>query len=725
NAKQQVVDLTELYPAVSFALVDDATIYTEANFETAMDTLYEGAFLAIVVVFFFLRNWRATVVALVALPLSAIPTFAVMDLLGFSLNTLSLLAITLVVGVLVDDAIVEIENIVRHIHMGAPAYDAAEEAASEIGTTVIAISLTIAAVFAPVGFMGGIAGPFFRQFGITVAIAVLFSLLVARLITPMFAAYFLKSRSFTGEEEDGVIMRFYMQLLDWTLRHKVITLIAGLGVFAGSLYSATLLPTEFVPPSDTGRTTVSVELPPGSELEEARTVAQEVTAAVANIPEVRSVFVEGSSPTALRVQVNFGERRERERSADEVNAEIEARLTNVADVRLFVLPDSGTREVSVNVLGETEGSASAAARMLANRLDNLPELRKVSTEAALARPEIQIIPRPDRAAELGVSTASLAETIRLATAGDAEANLPRFNAGEDQVPIRVLLDEGARNDLSQLAGLRVPSSSGRQVPVIAVADVRLSTGPSVIERYDRNYRVTVEADLAEGVALGPAMAAVQQAADALQMPEGTSIQAAGDAETMNEIFSSFGFAMGAGILLVYVVLVLLFGSFVTPVTILLSLPLAIGGAIFALYLFGSSIGLPVVIGFLMLMGIVTKNAIMLVEFALEAARRGVDLVSAIKDAGHKRARPIIMTTVAMSAGMVPSALAFGTGGEFRAPMAIAVIGGLLLSTLLSLLFVPSLFIAVEWAKLKLRRLLVWLLPGEKRSALPSGADSRH
>ncbi|MCJ8517463.1 hydrophobe/amphiphile efflux-1 (HAE1) family protein [Pseudorhizobium tarimense] len=716
NAKEQLADLTELYPDVNFALVDDATIYTEANFETAMDTLYEGAFLAIIVVFFFLRNWRATVVALVALPLSAIPTFAVMDLLGFSLNTLSLLAITLVVGVLVDDAIVEIENIVRHIHMGTPAYDAAEEAATEIGTTVIAISLTIVAVFAPVGFMGGIAGPFFRQFGMTVAIAVLFSLLVARLITPMFAAYFLKSRSFAGEEEDGAIMRFYMRSLDWTLRHKAITLVAGLGVFSGSLYSATLLPTEFVPPSDTGRTTVSVELPPGSELEDARDVAQEVTAALTEIPEVRSIFVEGSSPTALRVQVNYGERSERDRSADEIDAEMEARLADVADVRLFVLPDSGARDVSVNVLGETESSASEAARMLAIRLNDLPQLRKVSTEAALARPEIQIIPRPDRAAELGVSTASLAETIRLATAGDAEANLPRFNAGEDQVPIRVLLDEEARNNLSQLAGLRVPSSSGRQVPIIAVADVRLSTGPSVIERYDRNYRVTVEADLAEGVALGPAMAAVQQAADALQMPEGTSIQAAGDAETMNEIFSSFGFAMGAGILLVYVVLVLLFGSFVTPITILLSLPLAIGGAIFALYLFGSSIGLPVVIGFLMLMGIVTKNAIMLVEFALEAARNGVDLVAAIKDAGHKRARPIIMTTVAMSAGMVPSALAFGTGGEFRAPMAIAVIGGLLLSTLLSLLFVPSLFIAIEWAKLQLRRLLAWLLPIEGSSA---------
>lgn len=716
NAKARLEALSEQYPDMQFALVDDATIYTEANFETAMNTLYEGAVLAIVVVFLFLRDWRATLVAMVALPLSAVPTFAVMDLLGFSLNTISLLGITLVVGVLVDDAIVEIENIVRHMQMGRNAYRASEEAATEIGTTVIAISLTIVAVFAPVSFMGGIAGQFFRQFGITVAVAVLFSLLVARLITPMFAAYFMKSYAEIDKEEDGWLMRAYLRILNWTLRHRVTTLLAGLVIFASSIYSATLLPTEFIPPSDTGRTTVTVELPPGSILAEARQVAERVTTRVSQIAGVETVFVEGTSATQLTVQINYGQREERERAALQINEEIEARLAGLPDIRFFLLSDNGARDVSINVLGDTEAAASAGARTLAESLKSLPELRNVTTDAALVRPEIQITPRPERAAELGVSTTDLAQTIRLATQGAADANLPRFDAGEEQVPIRIRLEEEARDNLSRLAGLRVSTASGAQVPITAVADVRLAAGPSVIERYDRNYRVTVAADLAEGVALGPATEAISRMAAAIDLPQGTMVQPAGDAETMNEIFQGFAFAMAAGILLVYVVLVLLFGSFVTPITILLSLPLAIGGAIFALYLFGSGIGLPVVIGFLMLMGIVTKNAIMLVEFAMEAVKNGADRATAMVDAGHKRARPIIMTTIAMSAGMVPSALSHGTGGEFRAPMAIAVIGGLLLSTLLSLLFVPSLFVVLERLKDHLRKALAYVLGGERRES---------
>lgn len=714
NAKARLQTLAEQYPDMQFALVDDATIYTEANFESAMVTLYEGAVLAIVVVFLFLRDWRATLVALVALPLSAIPTFAVMDALGFSLNTISLLGITLVVGVLVDDAIVEIENIVRHMQMGRNAYRASEEAASEIGTTVIAISLTIVAVFAPVSFMGGIAGQFFRQFGITVAVAVLFSLLVARLITPMFAAYFMKTYAETGEQKDGWPMRTYLRILNWTLHHRVMTLLAGVVIFAFSIYSATLLPTEFIPPSDTGRTTVTVELPPGATLAEARRVAERVTTGVSQIAEVESVFVEGNSATQITVQINYGQREDRERTAQQINEDIEVRLAEVPDVRFFLLSDNGGRDVSVNILGDTEAAASAGARALADAMKTLPELQNVTTDAALVRPEIQIMPRPERAAELGVTTSALAQTIRLATQGATEANLPQFDAGEEQVPIRIRLEEEARDNLSQLAGLRVSTASGAQIPIMAVADVRLATGPSVIQRYDRNYRVAVAADLAEGVALGPATQAIARVSAAIDLPQGTTIQPAGDAETMSEIFAGFAFAMAAGILLVYVVLVLLFGSFVTPITILFSLPLAIGGAIFALYLYGSGIGLPVVIGFLMLMGIVTKNAIMLVEFAMEAVKDGADRVSAMIDAGHKRARPIIMTTIAMSAGMVPSALSHGTGGEFRAPMAIAVIGGLLLSTLLSLLFVPSLFVVLERLKDHVRSVLAYVLGRKSR-----------
>lgn len=708
NAKDRLAELGETYPNVTFALIDDATVYTEGNYHSAMETLYEGAALAVIVVFLFLKNWRATIITAVALPLSIIPTFIVMNYLGFSLNTVSLLGITLVTGILVDDAIVEIENIVRHIQMGKPAYEASEEAASEIGLTVIAISFTIVAVFAPVSFMSGIAGQYFKQFGLTVAVAVLFSLLVARLITPMMAAYILRDGLAPEEEKDGFIMRSYMRVLKWTLHNRLITLTLGVAIFAASIFSATLLPTEFVPPSDTGRASVSIELPPGSLMNETRAVSRQVTKIIQTVPEVETVFVDGQD-TQATLRIGFGSKSDRDRSSFEITDELEVLLAPIPDVRLFVLSEGGTRDLSISVLGDKVETTSAAAGALVAAMNDLPEITGASSEASLLRPEIQITPRPQLAAEMGITSAALATTVRTATIGETGGNVAKFNTGERQIPIVVRVAQDVREDLFRMAGLRIPSTTGAPVPLGVVADVALSTGPTSIERYDRQYRTTVEADIADGYLLGPATEAVNALPIAQNMPEGTSIQAGGDAEIMGEVFTQFALAMGAGILLVYVVLVLLFSSFVTPITILMSLPLAIGGAIFALYLYGSGIGLSVVIGFLMLMGIVTKNAIMLVEFALEAMKSGTDKNEAMIDAGHKRARPIIMTTIAMTAGMVPSALALGEGGEFRAPMAIAVIGGLLLSTVLSLLFVPSMFSMIDGLKTRIRRGLVTVL----------------
>lgn len=708
NAKARVATLMASYPNATFNLIDDATVYTNSTYHAAMETLYEGAALAIIVVFLFLKNWRATIITAVALPLSIIPTFIVMNYLGFSLNTVSLLGITLVTGILVDDAIVEIENIVRHIHMGKPAYEASEEAASEIGTTVIAISLTIVAVFAPVSFMSGIAGQYFKQFGLTVAVAVLFSLLVARLITPMMAAYFLRDGTPAEAEKDGFVMRGYMRILAWTLHHRAVTLVFGVGIFAASIYSATLLPTEFIPPSDTGRASVSVELPPGSLMDETRAVSREVTNLIRTIPEVQTVFVDGAATTAT-LRIGFGSKTNRDRSSFEIIDELGDVLKDVPDVRLFVLSENGTRDLSVSVLGDEVATTVAAAKALADQMSGLPELVNPVSQASLVRPEIQITPKAELAAEMGITSAALASTIRIATIGDSGGNVAKFNAGERQIPIIVRLEQDVREDLFRMAGLRIPSSTGAPVPLSVVADVALSTGPASISRYDRQYSTTVEADVAKGFFLGEATAALNALPIAQNMPTGTAIKPGGDAEVMGEIFTQFGLAMGAGILLVYVVLVLLFSSFLTPVTILLSLPLAIGGAIFALYIYGAGIGLSVVIGFLMLMGIVTKNAIMLVEFAIESMKDGHDRTKAMLEAGHKRARPIIMTTIAMTAGMVPSALAVAEGGEFRAPMAIAVIGGLLLSTVLSLLFVPSLFSVIDGGRERALRGLVTVL----------------
>ncbi len=416
-AKERLEELGADYPDLVFTLVDDATVYTEGNYHSAMETLYEGAALAIVVVLLFLRDWRATVITAVALPLSIIPTFIVMDLLGFSLNTVSLLGITLVTGILVDDAIVEIENIVRHIHMGKPPFEATEEAADEIGLTVIAISFTIVAVFLPVSFMSGIAGQYFRQFGLTVAVAVLFSLLVARLVTPMMAAYLLRAKP-ARDETDGALMRGYMALLGWTLRHRTITLLVGAGIFAASIYSATLLPTEFIPPADTGRAQVTLELPPGSRLEDTRAVAREITDRLAAIPEVEVVFVDGQTQTAT-VTVAFGSKADRDRSSFEIEDEIEERLTGIPDVRINTLGENGSRDIQTSVLGDDADATVAAARMLADAMNALPSVRGASSTAALLRPEIKLVPKPDLAAQMGVTAASLAQTVRIATIGDS------------------------------------------------------------------------------------------------------------------------------------------------------------------------------------------------------------------------------------------------------------------------------------------------------------------
>ena len=695
NAKAEIEKLQDLYPNAAFSLIDDATNYTEGNYESALETLYEGAVLAVIVVLLFLWNWRATLITAVALPLSIIPTFIVMDLLGFSLNTISLLGITLVTGILVDDAIVEIENIARHLDMGKSAYEASMTAASEIGTTVIAISFTIVAVFTPVSFMSGIAGQYFKQFGLTVAVAVLFSLLVARLITPLMAAYFLRDGKMPLEEKDGWLMRRYMGLLGWTLRHRFITLLVGAMIFAGSIYSAKLLPTEFIPRTDKGRSVITVEIPTGSTLANGRAVAKDVTNALLETPEVETVFVNATSLTAASVSVNYGPKHERDRTSFEIIDELRTRLKSVPDAQIFVAKDNGRRDITVNVVGDTSEGAAQAAKALVSEMRGLDGVISPSSDSAQTRPEIQITPRPALAAELGVNISKIASTIQIATLGGNGSNAAQYTLDDRQVPVLVRLDAQTRNDLSLLQNLRVSASDGNLVPLDVIADVEVGSGPASITRYDGQYLTAVNGDLADGAVLGQTMQQIHGLPAAKNMPDGTSLLAGGDSERQAEVFTGFALAMGTGLLLVYLVLVLLFSSFATPFAVLMSLPLAIGGAIFALYLAGAAIGLPVIIGFLMLMGIVSKNAIMLVEFAAEGINNGLERAEAIREAGHKRARPIVMTTIAMTAGMVPSALAIGDGGEFRSPMAIAVIGGLLLSTLLSLIFVPALFGSID------------------------------
>ncbi len=698
------------YPDVIIEKIDDSTTYTAGTFESAMQTLYEGMALAVLVVFAFLRNFRATLIAATALPLSILPTFFGMYVLDFSLNTVSLLGITLVTGILVDDAIVEVENIERHLAMGKSPLQAASDAATEIGLTVIAITLTIVAVFAPVSFMGGIPGQFFKQFGLTVAIAALASLTVARLITPMMAANLMKPvHGHTTQERDGLLMRLYMGLLRWTLRHKIFTLLVVFGIFAASIYSATLLPGEFTPKKDIGRTLVSLELPPGTTLEGTRAVTNGVAAALRKIPEVQGVFVEGGAGGDINkanVTLNYGPKTERDRGVLAIEADIMAVLAKVPDARAHLVNERGSRDISLSVLGNDREAVTRTAHELARQMKGLAAVTDVSTTAALPRPELQLTPKPDLAAEFGITANALASVLRVATLGDTDANLAKFTEGDEQYPVVVRLRETARHNLLDAQDMRITTPSGQSVPVRLVADARLTEGPSVVSRYDREFETKVEASLAPGYVLGEATGAIDALPIARDMPDGTRLATTGDAEIMADIFSGFAAAMGAGIMLVYMLLAILFSSFATPIVVLLTLPLAIGGAIFALYFFDMAMGIAVVIGFLLLMGIVTKNAIMLLAFARDAMKRGVSRAEAMVEAGHKRARPIIMTSIAMTAGMLPSAFASHLGGEFRAPMAVAVIGGIILSTALSLVFVPVLFSLVDGTRDWLARRIV-------------------
>ena len=723
------------YPSVAIEQVDDAVYFTYGNYESALHTLMEGALLAVAVVLLFLRNWRATLISAVALPLSAIPTFFVMDLLGFSLNLVSFLALTLATGILVDDAIVEIENIARHIRMGKSPYRAAIEAADEIGLAVIATTFTIIAVFVPVSFMPGIPGQYFIQFGLTVAVAVFFSLAVARLITPVMAAYLMKSGDADGhgEEKEGRFMRGYTWLVGkttgkWYSRYA--TLLAAIAFLVGSVALLSTVPGSFMPPEDASRLVLSVELPPDATLDDTDRTTARIYDRVKDIDGVSNVFVlGGSSPKGdleLRrasVTINLDkldhsllnkivndvlgrlpvigahlpklEPKGRIRPQWEIEKDIFAAVHDIPDVRVIKLNDRGERDLSFNLLSNDEEALNETVARLEAKLRADPLMANVSSEGSLPRPELQIRPRDAQMARLGVTTAQISEVVRVATIGDIDAALTKVSLDGRLIPVRVQVDRAFRTDLAAIRNLKIQTTGGAVVPLSTVADIDYSEGPSAVKRHNRNRVVSVGSDLKQGVALDTASARFKEIASSIDMPPSVQFAESGDAEIQAEMQQSFGNAMLLGLLLVLMVLILLFKDVIQPFTILLSLPLAIGGVAAGLILTQNSLSMPVLIGILMLMGIVTKNAILLVDFAIEMRRHGMERVAAMIEAGRKRARPIVMTSIAMSAGMLPSALGVGEGGSFRSPMAIAVIGGIIVSTVLSLVVVPSFFLIMD------------------------------
>ncbi|MFP5484896.1 MAG: efflux RND transporter permease subunit [Gammaproteobacteria bacterium] len=702
-----LAELRAQHPGLEITEAFNFVAPVQEEYDGSMHLLYEGALLAVLVVWLFLRDARATFVSAVALPLSVIPAFIGMYLLGFSINVITLLALSLVVGILVDDAIVEVENIVRHLRMGKSPYQAAMEAADEIGLAVIATTFTLIAVFLPTAFMSGIAGKFFKQFGWTASLAVFASLVVARLLTPMMAAYLLKP--IVGTHHEPRWMGVYLRWAAWCVRHRWTTFAATIAFFIGSLALIPLLPTGFIPPDDNSQTQVYLELPPGATLAHTRAVAEDARQRVMGVAHVKSVYTTigggtagadpfmGSGNTETRkatLTIQLAPRGERPRKQG-IEQGIRTALESLPGVRYKVgLGGSGEKFILV-LTGDDPQALTSAALAVEKDLRTIPGLGNIASTASLVRTEIAVRPDFARAADLGVTSSAIGETLRIATLGDYDVALPKLNLASRQVPIVVKLQDGARQDLALLERLAVPGSKG---PVLLgqVAQLEFSGGPAVVDRYDRARNVNLEVELS-GRPLGDVTQEVQQLPSLRNLPPGVRQVTVGDAEVMGELFASFGLAMLTGVLCIYIVLVLLFKDFLHPVTILAALPLSLGGAFVGLLIAQKSFSMPSLIGLIMLMGIATKNSILLVEYAILARREhGLSRFDALMDACHKRARPIIMTTLAMGAGMLPIAIGFGAADPtFRSPMAVAVIGGLITSTFLSLLVIPAVFTGVD------------------------------
>ena len=676
-----------------------------ANYRGSMLLLLEGAVLAVVVVFLFLRDWRATFIAAVALSLSVIPTFALMQLMGFSLNTVSLLSLSLIIGVLVDDAIVEIENIERHLQMGKTPLDAARDASTEIGLAVIATTLTLVAVFVPTSLMGGIVGQYFVQFGWTAAVAVLFSLLVARMLTPTMAAYLLRTAPRTAKVPRWVTR--YLRMVRTCLQHRLLTLAAATGLVLLGLGVATLLPGEFMPPDDGNQVQIQLTLPPGSRLVDTLASAENARAMIARNPHVESVYAaagagsgrsddpDEAAPsggvTRATLTVNLvprGQRPQRQR----MEAELRDALQPLAGVRVEV--GEGSEGFELVLTGDDGDLLARHARVVERELRGIPGVGAVVSSAALVRPELEVRFDPARAADLGVSASAIADALRVATLGDHRQDLAKVSLSERQVPVVVRLDDRGRDDLDTLRRLPVTRAQGA-VPLESVADLRLGSGPAELNRHDRKRNITLKVAL-NGLPLGEVDRQAMALPSVTQLPRGVGLAVSGDSEVMGELVAGFALAMGAGVLCVYMVLVLLLKDFGQPLTVLVALVLSIPGAFLALWLSGHTLSMPSMIGLIMLMGITTKNAILLVDYIVIARNTaGMNRHRAVIDACRKRARPIVMTTLAMAAGMVPVALGWGADPSFRAPMGVVVMGGLLTSTVLCLLVVPVAYTVMD------------------------------
>lgn len=707
-----VAQLRKAYPDMTFTKVASTASFVTASYWASVEALAFGALLAIAVVWLFLRDWRATAISGLAMPLSLLPTFFVMALFDQSLNVVTLLALSLMVGVLVDDAIVEVENITRHIREGKPPFEAALEAADEIGLAVVATTLVLVAVFAPTGFLPGVVGQFFRAFAIGTCTSVLFSLLVARMLTPMMAAYLMRAPK-RPTEDKPFWMDAYLRLLERALANRWKMLALSLAIFIGFMSLTRLLPSDFVPAADRAMSVASLELDPGATLAQTEAATRLATQILQERPEVTSVYAAiGAATAAFNPQgggaagevrravltVNLVDKYERKLSQRAFEQDVSPALAEIPGAKVRFGADGSAGTKVAFTLVSTDGAAleRSVNAMIAgmNAIDGLGE---ATSSLLLVRPELTVRIDPYRAGLAGVSADAIARTIRVATQGDADVALPKFNLADRQIPIRVRLSQASRDDEQTLRDLVIPKDGGGGVRLEEVADIAFVTGPSVITRLNRARSATVEAELGD-LTLGEALTKIRALPAFTSLPANVREETTGEARNLAELSAGFVVAIGAGILIMYFLLVLLFGSFGQPLTILFALPLSVGGAFGLLFIAGKALSMPAIIGLIMLLGLAAKNSILLVEYAILAIRDGVDRTHALLQAARKRSRPIIMTTLAMGLGMAPIALELGYDTEFRSPMAIGVIGGLITSTLLSLIFIPVIYTLVDDAE---------------------------
>ncbi|QDF02103.1 efflux RND transporter permease subunit [Myxococcus xanthus] len=751
--RERVHALQQRLPAgVKLEIVRDAGVRVESAVHNVQSALVEGALLTVLVVFVFLNSWRSTVITGLALPVSVLASFISVWAFGFTLNTMSLLGLTLAIGILIDDAIVVRENIVRHVEMGKDHYTASREGTSEIGLAVSATTFSIVAVFVPVAFMYGVAGQWFKPFALTIACAVLVSLFVSFSLDPMLSAYWPEPPK---KENPGFITRTlnrfnawfdrqaerYTRVIAWALDHRLVMALVAVGSLVGALVlQGTVGGAGFVPVSDRAEVELLVETPPGSSLEYTRRKVDEVTRTLRAHPEVDYTYATIGVPLALSapgvdqalVYVRLKPKAERDVSQDALGVQFREEMKRIggATVSVFTSGFGGAfKQLQYELRGPDQRVLTQLAQQVQKEVEQVPGAVDVGLSTRGQKPELEVELNRGLAGQLGVTVGQVAQVLRPAFAGlDVGDWVDPIGETRD---VMVRLAPGARdnpNDLSQLP-ISVGAAAGgppRLVPLGQVADIRQTLGPAQVTHLNRERVINVQANV-QGRSLSEVGADIQKRLDGVKLPPGYTLTTGGESADQAEVFMRVFIALGMALMLMYLILVIQFGSFLDPLAILISLPLSLIGVVLALLITGDTLNLMSLIGIMLLMGIVAKNAILLIDFAKWSHEKGMPLREALIEAGRIRLRPIIMTTFALVAGMVPVAIGAGEGGDFRAPLGRAVIGGTMTSTLLTLLVIPTVYeILVDgrtWF-IRMLRKLFRMKPPEQRPHIPGGGGGR-